>query len=122
MDFAVANELKAGAKILLDGASSFLSPGCGQADIRAITGPDGSPLIDEGRLWFTMTVRGRGLPHPLQGVFSMNPSVFDLRFEGIIVFDTGDGMLRNELASHLFYDDAVEGMARLDGGIQRLRE
>jgi hypothetical protein len=52
-----------------------------------------------------MTVRGRGLPHPLQGIFSMNPSVFDIKFEGIIVFDMGDGMLRNELASHLFWDD-----------------
>lgn len=38
----------------------------------------------------------------------MNPSVFDLRFEGIIVFDTGDGMWRNELASHLFYDEAAK--------------
>jgi hypothetical protein len=52
-----------------------------------------------------MTVRGRGLPHPMQGVFSLDPSVFDLRFEGIIVFDMGDGLLRNELASHIFYDD-----------------
>jgi hypothetical protein len=55
-----------------------------------------------------MTVRGRGLPHPLQGVFSLDPSVFDVRFEGIIVFDMGDGLLRNELASHIFYDDQAE--------------
>ena len=104
MDFAVATELKAGAKILLGGASSFLSPGSGQADIRAITDEEGAPLLDEGRLWFTITCRGRGLPHPLQGVFSLNPSVFDLRFEGIIVFDMADGLLRNDLASHLFRD------------------
>ena len=104
MDFAVATELKPGAKILLASASSFLSPGSGQADIRAITDEEGAPLLDEGRLWFTITVRGRGLPHPLQGVFSLNPSVFDLRFEGIIVFDMADGLLRNDLASHLFRD------------------
>ncbi len=104
MDFAVATELKPGATILLGGASSYLSPGSGQADIRAITDEEGAPLLDEGRLWFTITVRGRGLPHPLQGVFSLNPSVFDLRFEGIIVFDMADGLLRNELASHLFRD------------------
>lgn len=104
MAFAIATELQPGARILLDGASSFLSPGSGQADIRAITDEEGAPLLDEGRLWFTITVRGRGLPHPLQGVFSLNPSVFDLRFEGIIVFDMADGLLRNELASHLFRD------------------
>ena len=105
-EFCLHTDLQAGATVVIDEMTSALSPGCGQADIRAITRPDGSPLIDEGRLWFTMTVRGRGLPHPLQGVFSMNPSVFDIKFEGIIVFDTGDGMLRNELASHLFYDEA----------------
>lgn len=105
-EFCLHSELSAGASVVIGEMTAALSPGCGQADIRAITRPDGEPLIDEGRLWFTMTVRGRGLPHPLQGVFSMNPSVFDLRFEGIIVFDTGDGMLRNELASHLFYDPA----------------
>ena len=104
-EFCLHTELGTGAAVDIREMTSSLSPGCGQADIRAITLPDGAPLIDEGRLWFTMTVRGRGLPHPMQGVFSMNPSVFDLKFEGIIVFDTGDGLLRNELASHLFYDE-----------------
>ena len=51
-----------------------------------------------------MTVRGRGLPHPMQGVFSMSPSVFDIKMEGVIVFDRQDGLLRNEVASHVFYD------------------
>ncbi len=104
-EFCLHSNLSAGAAVTIREMTAALSPGCGQADIRAITHPDGEPLIDEGRLWFTMTVRGRGLPHPMQGVFSMNPSVFDLKFEGIIVFDTGDGLLRNELASHLFYDE-----------------
>ena len=104
MDFTIRTDLKPGAQVLLTGASSCLSPGSGQADIRAITDEEGAPLLDEGRLWFTMTVRGRTLPHPLQGVFSLNPSVFDIRFEGIIVFDMDDGLLRNDLASHLFRD------------------
>lgn len=104
MDFAVSTALKAGAQVVLAGASSYLSPGSGQADIRAVTDEEGAPLLEDGRLWFMMTVRGRALPHPMQGVFSLNPSVFDLRFEGIIVFDMNDGLLRNDLASHLFRD------------------
>jgi hypothetical protein len=104
MDYCISTDLKASAKVLLDGASAYLSPGSGQADIRAITDEEGAPLLDDGRLWLTITVRGRALPHPLQGVFSLNPSVFDLRFEGIIVFDMDDGLLRNDLASHLFRD------------------
>ncbi len=90
--------------VSIHGASVALSAGMGLADIRVITYEDGSPLLDQDRLWYTMTIRGRGLPHNLQGVFSLNPTVFDLRFEGVIVFDKNDGILRNEVASHIFYD------------------
>ena len=104
-EFCLSSDLEAKASVEIEKVISALTPGCGQADIRAITTRSGTPLLDQGRVWLTMTVRGRALPHPLQGVFSMNPSVFDLRFEGIIVFDMGDGLWRNELASHLFYDE-----------------
>ena len=122
MDYAIRADLEADAQVTLNGAGSCLSPGTGQADIRAITDEEGAPLLDEGRLWFTMTLRGLALPHPLQGVFSLNPSVFDLRFEGVIVFDMNDGLLRNDLASHVFRDSQTgtwrgwtTGFSALDG-------
>ncbi|UGU15448.1 hypothetical protein LS482_17410 [Sinomicrobium kalidii] len=82
----------------------LFSTGIGLADIRAITYENGDPLLEQGRLWYTMSIRGRGLPHHIQGVFSMNPSVFDVKLEGVILFDRNDGLLRNEIASHIFYD------------------
>jgi hypothetical protein len=85
-------------------AEVALTAGIGLADIRPITYETGEPMIDQGRLWYTMSIRGRGLPHPVQGVFSLNPSVFDIKLEGIVVFDRNDGLLRNEVASHIFYD------------------
>jgi hypothetical protein len=91
-------------KVVLENIESSLSSGTGLADIRAITYENGDPLLDKGRLWYTMTIRGRGLPHPMQGVFSMSPSVFDIKMEGVIVFDRQDGLLRNEVASHVYYD------------------
>jgi len=91
-------------KVMIKEATSSLSTGIGLADIRAITYENGDPLLDQGRLWYTMSIRGRALPHHIQGVFSMNPTVFDIKLEGIIVFDRGDGLLRNEIASHLYYD------------------
>ncbi|MEM9283365.1 MAG: hypothetical protein AAGA96_16200 [Verrucomicrobiota bacterium] len=103
-DFGVKTQLEQASSVILDRVSGAFTPGTGQADIRAITNPEGEPWFGEDRLWFTMTVRGRGLANPMQAVFSLNPSVFDLRFEGIIAFDLGDGRLRNEHASHLFYD------------------
>ena len=107
-EFCLHSSLQAGASVEIDEATAALSPGCGQADIRAITYKDGSPFMDQGRLWFTITLRGRHGGWPMQGVFSMNPSVFDIRFEGLIVFDRDDGLLRNELASHLFYDKEAQ--------------
>ncbi|MEM6692415.1 MAG: hypothetical protein AAF664_23490 [Planctomycetota bacterium] len=104
-EFCQLANLRAGSSLKINQVTSSLTPGCGQADIRAITTSDGKPYLDQGRVWLTMTIRGRALPHPIQGVFSFNPSVFDLKFEGIIVFDIGDGLWRNELASHLFFDE-----------------
>jgi hypothetical protein len=85
-----------------------LTTGVGLADIRAITYENGDPLLDRGRLWYTMSIRGRALPHHIQGVFSLDPTVFDVRLEGIILFDRDDGLLRNEIASHIFYDRREE--------------
>lgn len=92
-------------KAVISGAKSYLSPGMGQADIRLVSYEDSSPYIDDkGRLWFTFSCRGIDTPQSAQGVLSLDPSVFDVKFEGMIVFDHGDGMLRNDYASHLFYD------------------
>lgn len=91
-------------KVQIKKTEMSLSTGMGLADIRAITYENGDPLLDQGRLWYTMSIRGRALPHHIQGVFSMDPTVFDIKLEGIILFDRGDGLLRNEIASHIFYD------------------
>lgn len=91
-------------EVQINWVTMALNPGVGLADIRAITYENGDPLLDRGRLWYTMTMRGRALPHHVQGVFSMDPTVFDIRFEGVILFDHHDGLLRNEVASHIFYD------------------
>ncbi len=90
--------------VSLNKASIAFTTGIGLADIRAITYENGEPFMDRDRLWYTMSIRGRALPHHIQGVFSMNPSVFDVRLEGVILFDQGDGLLRNEIASHIFFD------------------
>jgi len=103
-EFCLYTKLEANASVKIDEATAYLSPGIGQADMRVVTNEDGSPFFKNERLWMLMTVRGGGLPHPIQGVYSLNPSVFDIRFEGIILYDRGDGLLRNDLASNIFDD------------------
>lgn len=95
-------------KVEIENADMSFSTGVGLADIRAITYENGKPFLDQGRLWYTMSIRGRALPHHIQGVFSMNPTVFDLKLEGIVVFDRNDELFRNEIASHIFYDRNVD--------------
>lgn len=107
--FNVAANLPKGGSVSLGGARSYLSAGVGQADIRMITRRDGSPYIDaDHRLWFTFTARGLNIEDSLQGVMSLDPSIFDIRMEGGIVFDHGDGKLRGGVASHVFYDDEAK--------------
>jgi len=103
-EFCLHSSIEAGQSAYIDEATAALSPGIGQADIRNVTYEDGSPFFKDGRLWLLMTVRGGGLPHPIQGVYSLNPSVFDIRFEGIILYDRNDGLLRNDLASSIIFD------------------
>jgi hypothetical protein len=107
-EFRWVTQLAAGERVVIKEAGASLTTGAGQADICAMTYRDGSPILDQGRLWFAMSVRGRQLPHPLQGVFSMDPSVFDPRLEGIIVFDRDDGLLRNEIGSHIYFDQDAD--------------
>ena len=92
------------ANAIVNKVDVSLNSGVGLADIRAITYENGDLFLDKGRIWYTMTIRGRDLPQHIQGVFSMDPSVFDLKLEGVIVFDRNDGLWRNEVASHIFYD------------------
>ncbi len=87
-------------------ARASLSAGIGQADVRFVTTGRDNQLYWEGnRVFFTFSARAYGA---YQGVASFDPSIFDVRLEGVILFDYGDGELRNDIASHLFYDD-VDG-------------
>ncbi|BCM94315.1 hypothetical protein IAD21_06220 [Abditibacteriota bacterium] len=103
--FNILTRLPTSARVVLGGAASYLSAGVGQADIRLITHRDGAPFIDNSRLWFTFSARGLGIGDSAQGIMSFDPSTSDFRMEGIVAFDHGDGLLRNDYASHLFYDD-----------------
>ncbi len=84
-------------------ARASLSAGIGQADVRFVTrGRDNALYMENGRAFFTFSARAYGA---YQAVASFDPSLFDVRLEGVILFDYGDGELRNDLASHLFLDD-----------------
>lgn len=83
-----------------------LSAGIGQADTRFVTrGRTNRPYVENGRMYFTFSARAYGA---YLGVMSFNPDKCDFRLEGVILFDYGDGLLRNDLAADLFYDDVAK--------------
>ena len=83
-----------------------LSAGIGQADIRFVTtGRENRPYTENGRFFFTFSSRGWGTN---QGIMSIDPHhPNDLRLEGTLFFDYGDGLIRNDTSSDLFYDDVA---------------
>jgi len=88
-------------------ASASLTAGVGQADVRFVTtGRENKLYMENGRAFFTFSSRAYGT---CEGVASFDPSLFDVRLEGVILFDYGDGQLRNDTASHIFYDGPEGG-------------
>ena len=83
-----------------------LTAGIGQADTRFVTiGRQNRPYVKDGRLYFTFSARGYG---STLGVMSFDPDRLDFRMEGTILFDYGDGLLRNDVASDLFFDEETK--------------
>lgn len=80
-----------------------LSAGIGQADIRFVTeGRENRPYEENGRFFFTFSARGWGTNQGIMSIDPLHPD--DLRFEGTLFFDYGDGLVRNDTSSDLFHD------------------
>ncbi len=85
--------------------TATMSAGVGQADVRFVTrGRHAALYLEGGRLFFTFSARFYG---SAMGVGSLDPEHPErgVRYEGQILFDYGDGLLRNDLAAHIFLDD-----------------
>lgn len=84
---------------------SSLSAGVGQADVRFVTRGRQNELYLEGtKAYFTFSARFYASILAVGSIDLANLSS-GVALEGYILFDYGDGQLRNDLACHLFYDD-----------------
>lgn len=103
---AICVDLKAGQSAELKGLSWFMDSGVAQADIRPIRYIDGTPMIENGRLFFT--VSSRLVKGAYQSVISWNPTGCDFKLEGAMFFDAGDGIWCADVASSVLYDKSAE--------------
>ena len=93
--------LLASGNVVVNEVVSYMDNGVSIADIRPIKYEDGAPLLEQGRLYFTASVRLQ--EGSLQGVFSWIPGTADFRMTGVLFYDCGDGTWRNYLAPVILY-------------------
>ena len=86
----------------------YLDGGVSQADFRAVTYEDGTPVIENGRAFLTCSARY--IDSGYQMVISWKPGLNDFRLEGALFYDPGDGRMCGDdrmcgdVAATLVYD------------------
>ena len=93
--------LPAGGRAAVLRAESFLDGGLSHADMKPVRYEDGTPILENGRLFLTLSSRLQAGAY--QYVVSWNPSTCELRPEGAIFFDYGDGRWCADVAISLIY-------------------
>ncbi len=95
-------DLQSGGSCTLEGVEWFICGGVSHADIKPIRYEDGTPMMEQGRVFFTVTSRTEAEMY--QSVLSWNPTLCDFRMEGALFFDCGDGEWCSDVASSVIFD------------------
>lgn len=90
--------------IMLGSVTSYMDCGLSQADIRPIRYENGEIMVENGKVYITMTIRLR--EEMYQGVFSWIPGTAEFELTGAIFFDAGDGEWHGDVASSVLYHRA----------------
>lgn len=95
-------ELHAGGRLRVDSVGAYLCGGISHADIKPICYEDGAPMLEDGRLYLTVSARFEAKTSQI--VVSLNPSGCDLRLEGAIFFDCGDDRWCHDVGSSVLFN------------------
>lgn len=82
--------------------SSCLDNGISVADFRALKYEDGSVIFENGKVYFTASIRTHAGSY--QAIFSWVPGTMQFEMTGGLFFDHGDGFWREYIASSLLYN------------------
>lgn len=83
------------------GALSFMDNGIAIADMRPIRYENGEVMLQEGKLYFTASLRMQ--KEAFLGILSWVPGTAALSLTGALFFDAGDGLWANDVAASLLY-------------------
>lgn len=88
--------------VIIKKASFFMDSGVSQADIRAVKYENGEVLNENGKMYFTLSVRLESGGY--QAVVSWVPGTEKFEIVGALFFDVGDGQWCGDVATSLVYD------------------
>ena len=99
---ALYTHLRADAEVVYRHVEGYLCGGLSHADPKPMKYEDGTPIVENGRLFLTVSSRlEKGC---FQSVLSWNPTLCDFRMEGAIFYDVGDGKCCDDVAASIVYD------------------
>ena len=81
---------------------AYLCGGISHADMKPMKYEDGTPIIENGRVYMTMSSRLEVGCY--QSVISWNPTLCDFKLEGAFLYDVGDGLCESDVAASVVYD------------------
>ena len=93
--------LCAGGGTTVTAVSFYLDCGIAQADIRHIRYENAEVMVQDGKIYLTMSVRLQ--EGGFQGIFSWVPGTSEFHLTGALFFDVGDGLWSNDVASSILY-------------------
>jgi len=96
-------KLGAGESISISKVEQYLTTGTAQADPKVLQYEDGAPIIDGNTIWVAMTTRAYGT-QLYQGIYSYDLEDKKWEITGTLVFNKGDGLIRQWSASDVFFD------------------
>ncbi len=82
-------------------ACGYIDSGVSQADYRPIRYENGEIIIEQGKIYFTGSIRMQA--QGFQGVFSWVPGTSQIELVGALFFDSGDGKWCGDVASSILY-------------------
>ena len=104
--------LRTAAAVSLEGSaelsavSFYLDCGISQADIRPIRYENGQVMVENGRIYLTMSIRMQAQTY--QGIFSWIPGTAEFALTGALFFDAGDDVWNADVASSILYHRAEQ--------------
>lgn len=97
--FAVMGE---GSAFRADKIEAYLCGANSHADMKPVKYEDGTPIIENGRVYMSMSSRIEVGAY--QSIISFNPTLCDFKLEGALFFDSGNGKWCNDVASSIVFD------------------